>query len=250
MKKKLDHKEAYREALKYLLKGRSQNSVAIDADISQSQLSKILSGVHIGKIDIVHAIADALNTTYEDMLFLGRKIMYGHPGKPLSPDPTTRPFICMTWDEVQAKNIDTDLFIPVPYHKSGGASAYVKGKAFDIHEEVNDYVMIYALELRGRAHHKLHAMAVYGDSMEPVIPENSIIVMDVSEREFENNKIFALNKDDYGIDIVNIKRVKKDKEDKVILLVPENNKYPIEVPEMSWDRMCIGRVIWMWRSFD
>ena len=240
--------EYFRKAIWDYLKGKprgAQTRLAENSGITRIHLNDFLAGRRAMKEPLRFQITNYLECDYLDFLKRGKALL---EGKPLSPDPTSRPFICMTRDEVQSKNIDTDVFIPIPYHKSGGADAFVRGKAFDIYEEVRDFVMVYAPGLPGRASHNLRAIDVLGDSMEPTIPQDAIIIIDLDDREFINDKIYAVNKDDYGIDLINIKRVKSDWENKVLLLVPDNKKYQVVIPEMEWFQLCIGRVFWVWHE--
>jgi len=53
-------------------------------------------------------------------------------------------------------------------------------------------VIIYKPELHGRARHDLRAVRVGGDSMWPCIPEGSIVVVDLNDKEFVDKRIFVL----------------------------------------------------------
>jgi phage repressor protein C with HTH and peptisase S24 domain len=248
-KMRFDHKEAFRKALIYLLekKGRgAQTNVAIDAKISQPQLNKVKSGVHVGTIDTLHAIAGALDTTYEEMLALGRWLMYGEDV--VAVKMSERPLIIQTVKEAQKEFIDGDHFRAVPLYESGRLAAWSNGGAFDIYEKATDHVMVYLPELKHRLTHNLIAARVGGDSMSPLIPKNSIVIIDLSDKEFFDKKIYACNWHEGGIDTAVIKRVRLMEGDECCVLLSENPEYLPVVTRIGWDRLCIGRVVWMWRD--
>jgi len=55
----------------------SVSSLAIDTGLSQPQISRIMSGRSLGSVESRVKIADALGTTVEQMLILGRSITSG-----------------------------------------------------------------------------------------------------------------------------------------------------------------------------
>lgn len=139
----------------------------------------------------------------------------------------------------------------IPLMESGRLSAWSNGAAFDTYENPKSEVIVYLPELGHRAKHNLVAAKVGGDSMEPIIPKDAIVIIDKDDREFVDNKIFAVAVEEGGVQNLAVKYVRKFQEAKGFLLLSENQRYqPRLVTEPDWLRLCVGRVIWMWRSFN
>jgi len=76
----MNPKEMYRTALQYYMKKQGWGGeyiTALKANVSQPTLNRIKLGKRTGKHDTLVKIAQALDTTYEDMLALGRYLMTG-----------------------------------------------------------------------------------------------------------------------------------------------------------------------------
>lgn len=142
-------------------------------------------------------------------------------------------------------------YVGVPFFESGRLAAWSNGAVFDLYEKAASEVIVYLPELGHRSKHKLVAAKVGGNSMEPLIPEGSIVIIDLDDKEFFDNKIFAISITEGGVDTAAIKRVRQFEAAEGFVLWSENPDYPPRfVVEKNWLRLCIGRVIWMWRSFD
>lgn len=89
-------------------------------------------------------------------------------------------------------------------------------------------------------------MHVAGDSMEPVVPENAIIVVDsaVTERDHLNRQLSVFSHRDLGFKVARFQRLASSD-----ILVSANHKYaPVDVSDASkWK--AIGRVLW-WMCKD
>jgi phage repressor protein C with HTH and peptisase S24 domain len=107
-------------------------------------------------------------------------------------------------------------------------------------------LVVYKPELQGCSRHKLAAIKVGGDSMEPTIIKGSIVVVDLSDRKQAEGKVFVVNTPEGGMDMASIKRVRKWKE--VFVLLSDNPKFSPEPTTLDWNRLCVGRVVWMWRD--
>jgi phage repressor protein C with HTH and peptisase S24 domain len=92
----------------------------------------------------------------------------------------------------------------------------------------------------------VEAARIGGDSMHPTIPPESIVVVDMNDRQFINNKIYAVNQPEAGLDILAVKRVTTWANG--YLLVSDNIDHPAQDGGPNWERLVVGRVIWMWRS--
>jgi phage repressor protein C with HTH and peptisase S24 domain len=72
------------------------------------------------------------------------------------------------------------------------------------------------------------------------------VVVDLSDKEFFDGKVFVVNTPEGGVDIASVKRVRKW--DNGFLLYSDNHKYPPVPTRLDWDLLCVGRVVWMWRD--
>ncbi len=142
----------------------------------------------------------------------------------------------------------TEDYRGVPLYESGRLATGVKGLVFDPYEEPASTVVIYRLELKGREGHDLRALRVGGDSMWPVIPQGSIVVVDLDDREFVDKKLYVIMQEEAGVMIAAVKRVRRSEQGFVIL--SENREYLPEITTVDWPDLCVGRVVWMWRSLE
>ncbi len=81
---KMNPKEMYKTALRHYMQKEGWGGeyvTALKANISQPTLNRIKLGKRTGKHDTLVKIATALDTTYEDMLALGRYLMSGQNKK-------------------------------------------------------------------------------------------------------------------------------------------------------------------------
>jgi phage repressor protein C with HTH and peptisase S24 domain len=82
--------------------------------------------------------------------------------------------------------------------------------------------------------------------MEPTITKGSIVVMDLSDKEQVEGKVFVVNTPDSGVDMASIKRIQKW-EKGFVLLSDNPTTRRFNLP-LDWNRLCVGRVVWMWRD--
>lgn len=84
-----------------------------------------------------------------------------------------------------------------------------------------------------------------GDSMEPLIPNGALMLVDISIRDVRNGCIYVIVKDG---DLL-VKRVHR-KLDDTIALISENTRYPPEIvsPEVLDKLHIVGRVRWVGRT--
>ncbi|MBW1649908.1 MAG: helix-turn-helix transcriptional regulator [Deltaproteobacteria bacterium] len=76
----INPKEMYKTALQYYMEKQGwggEYTTALKANVSQPTLNRIKLGKRSGKHETLAKIASALDTTYEDMLALGRYLMSG-----------------------------------------------------------------------------------------------------------------------------------------------------------------------------
>ncbi len=222
-------------------KGRgSQKKLAEDAGLTPKHLNDFLGERRPLVEEDQLRLLSVIKENYISFIQRGKNAIDGKisPAEP-------RPIIIQ---EAKSGNLEQGDFLPIPLYESGRLSAFSGGMAFDPYEKATDYVLVYIRELEGRTKHKLVAGKVGGDSMIPLIPQNSIVIVDFDDRKFVDKKIYAVNDNGGGVDTAQIKRVRKVDRHKSFLLFSENDLYPPIMSNMDWDRLCIGRVVWMWRS--
>ncbi len=193
-------------------------------------------------------IANFFGMTYLEMLNFGHQLETGQ-----SVEKEPRPLIIQTRTGKEQDLLEENAanYRGVPLLCEGRLAAWSNGSAFNIYEKAESEMVVYLPELGHHANHNLIGARVGGDSMEPLIPKNSIVIVDLDDREFMDNKTFVLNVNEGGVDTAVIKRVIKTEESKGFVLWSENPEHaPRIVVESDWLRLCIGRVIWMWRSFN
>jgi phage repressor protein C with HTH and peptisase S24 domain len=143
-------------------------------------------------------------------------------------------------------NGTADKYRGIPLYESGKLAAGVNGVEFDPYESPVSMVVVYKPELKGCSRHNLAAIKVGGDSMEPTITKGSIVVMDLSDKEQVEGKVFVVNTPDSGVDMASIKRIQKW-EKGFVLLSDNPTTRRFNLP-LDWNRLCVGRVVWMWRD--
>jgi phage repressor protein C with HTH and peptisase S24 domain len=121
--------------------------------------------------------------------------------------------------------------------------------AFDPFEQTDRHLLLSVAELGARAHHDLRAVRVGGTSMEPLIPEGSVVVLDLADRDFVDGRIYAVAVEEGGVEMVaTVKRVRRM--DGAFVLWPENSAYSPQIARGDWSDICVGRVVWLWRSLE
>ncbi len=84
--------------------------------------------------------------------------------------------------------------------------------------------------------------------MWPVIPQGSIVVVDLDDREFVDKRLYVIMQKEADLMVAAVKRIRRSEQGFVIL--SENREYLPEITTMDWPDLCVGRVVWMWRSLE
>ena len=250
--KKTDIKayDCFVAALKYWLdkKGRgAQNFLSIESGLSQTLLSLILSpkATKRAGLDSQEAIIKAAGfQTYEEAIRFGRSLI--ETRKPPEPPPE-QPLIVQVKSQTDKDILNgaADNYQGIPLYESGKLAAGVSG-VDGPYESPASMVVVYKPELKGCSRHNLAALKVGGDSMEPTITKGSIVVVDLSDKEQVEGKVFVVNTPESGIDMASVKRIQKW--EKGFVMLSDNTKYPPVLSPLDWNRLCVGRVVWMWRN--
>ncbi len=235
-------------AMKECLKEWGAKKVlALTLGVSEAYVSNINSGRKGANEDLQKRIAKAFGYDYKSYLEYGRELLTGEP----RPEPQPRPFQIVvngTHDKEILENAK-ETYRGIPLYESGRLAAGSNGLYFNDNEVPESEVIVYRPELGHRSGHQLAAVRVGGSSMNPTIPEKSIIVVDRDDREFANGKIFCVNDpDDTGQYVSAVKRVQRW--EKGFVLISDNPDFPPKVTGLDWLDLCVGRVIWMWRNTE
>ncbi|ADK83486.1 putative phage repressor [Desulfarculus baarsii DSM 2075] len=143
--------------------------------------------------------------------------------------------------DVQQENVADD-YLAVPLLE-GKAAAGAGGVTWN---QVKSLVWVYKPELGQRRN--CVALRVWGDSMEPTIPDGSIVIVDLDQREPDGRgeHVWALRTED-GDTI--IKRLRQTPQGVWVIISDNSMSYgPSIVWTGDFHRLVIGRVIWMWRA--
>lgn len=151
-------------------------------------------------------------------------------------------------DDKMLLDNSADDYRGIPLYESGLLSAGANGVAFDQNEEPTSIVVVYRPELKNCSTHRLAALKVGGDSMEPTITEGSIVVVDVDDKEFYDGRVYVINSCESGLDIASIKRIKRWDKGEGFIILSDNHKYHPDITTLDWPNLCVGRVVWMWRD--
>ena len=242
--------EMFRSSLRYMLEnsGCSQADLARTLGVAPQRINDYLKcRVNLSELKRQEA-SNFFDMTYLEMLTLGHRL---ETSKKTKKEPSPLIVQTRTGKEQALLEKNAANYRGVPLMESGKLAAWSNGSAFNIYEKVDSEMIVYLPELGHHANHNLVGARVGGDSMEPVIPKDSIVIVDLDDREFADNKTYVININEGGVDLAVIKRVRKAEESKGFVLLSENPKdLPRIVVESDWLRLCIGRVIWMWRSFN
>ncbi|MCP4114097.1 MAG: LexA family transcriptional regulator [Desulfobacteraceae bacterium] len=237
--------EIFKKALLQLMEEtQTKQSVLADSlGIKRPHMNAYIKGTRGFSEDKREELASYFGKTYLELLDIGRGLVTKAP----------RPLVIRTnsGEETELIEQNTAKYRGVPLMESGRLAAWSNGAAFEAYETPSNEVIVYLPELGHRSKHNLMAAKVGGDSMDPLVPENAIVIIDKDDRKFSDNKIFAVALEEGGVQNLAVKRVRKFEEAKGFLLLSENQEYkPRLVVESNWHRLCVGRVIWMWRSFN
>jgi phage repressor protein C with HTH and peptisase S24 domain len=220
-----------------------QRNIAMQAGVTEAFISQILAGTNKASARTQAAIARACGfPALEDMLQAGKSSR----NQAAVPDAEHHLIVQVhSQSEKIILNGSIDDYRGIPLYGSGRLAAGANGMAFDPYEPPVSMVVIYKPEIQGSARHNLSALKVGGDSMAPTIPQGAVVVVDLSDREQVDGRIFVVNVPDGGIDMAAVKRVRRWEKGKGFVLISDNASYPPDISLLEWHRLCVGRVVWM-----
>ena len=138
---------------------------------------------------------------------------------------------------------DRSKFVPIPLYRDPARVAAGHGSVFELidSEDIEGYAVIWADWVRHPE--QCITIRVRGDSMYPILIENSIICVDFSQSNVDalRDRIVVVRLSDGGVVVKYLRRQADG-----FLLEPANHDYPTEKLNTARGDVIIGRVIWHW----
>lgn len=161
--------------LKYLCNGpyyRENQRLATEADLSQGFLSNVLKGAARAGLESRVKIARAVGIPYDEFLEMGQHVL-DHGDIPSEEDSTTRLTPLLT------KKVQSYLDVPLfPMRVSAGWGQVVDGG------DIVRWIKFEEQYLRSLGQVKqIVGMILVGDSMEPLLKDGSLVLVDQSQSE-------------------------------------------------------------------
>lgn len=191
-----------------------QRAFASRAGISQSALSKIISGeTKAPELASVSAIVDALG---EELFF----------------SPTIRRVAPHSPTEI----VKGDSLPQIPVMGSTGA-----GNAVELFSSVPErWISILPQYLR----HDMIGLVVDGDSMEPTIHKGAIVGVVPYDGSIYDGGIYLVQRPPFGR---TIKRIKMEEEEHLVLYSDNPAYKPMLISFEGYEKIILGKIVWVWQ---
>lgn len=192
---------------------RRQKALAIDSGVSPGFISDIKNGKNAAGDEMQAILAEKMGyPNFDDFIALGRSLIEtGIPPEKINLPQLEQPLVVQvnshTEKELMSRTVDD--YRDIPLYESGRLAAGINGVVFDPLEQPASMVVVCKPELKGCSRHNLAAIKVGGDSMEPTITKGSIVVVDLTDKEQVDGKVFVVNTPEAEMDMASIKRVQK-----------------------------------------
>jgi phage repressor protein C with HTH and peptisase S24 domain len=137
---------------------------------------------------------------------------------------------------------DDKALVPVfEVEASAGPGALVDGE-----EQVHSLAFppFYLNKIAGRTANGLAVIGVKGDSMEPTLPDDSIVLIDTTKRNLGYDGLFVLRIDD----VLHVKRVGRGTRSGHIMIISDNKDLHPAFEREIQDVDAIGKVLWYGRK--
>ncbi len=226
-------------------KYKRRKKAAEDIGIDDAVLSKILSGTMPGvSEELIERICDKLGLDKSEGVL---KLF-------LTKHKKVRKFFTKSYEPIPFKVIHSDntinpkaiseAYTPVPVVPINDLA-----KTISLTHRASEHVLI-STEFASKEGN-IKCCQIKDDSMAPVLPDGSLIAVDLEDRKPQHGGLFLLNwKNEIMVRRVQIK-------DSYILFCPDNpdkDKYPIAVRPMGkvkydWNNPIIGKVVWSMEKF-
>ena len=225
-------------------RGEKQERAAAFLGLRQGALSGFLTGRDTPSLAAMEVVAVKLEMELIDILVKGKAILAGEAPSPSSARPPLTlipappPLRAVPDDELESD------YHKIPFRDDMRVAAG-EGEAPEWFYDVDTSpVVIHKAALRLYSARNLVAFRVGGDSMEPTIMKNGIIVVDITQNEWDRLKekaIYMIRLDDAPA----VKRLEWARRDETLAVISDNpleDTVYREVEEVG----LYGRVIWSW----
>jgi hypothetical protein len=230
-------------ALKYFIDDKPwgfKANLARKIGIHPDTLSELKSGKR-SSLEHRLKVANVLGYYFERFLAIGENILSGR-------DPFDFTHSRLAWS---AEDLDDGDFIKVPFSDNMKISAGSGGTIPITNDVDSSPVIIYKNNIESHSSEGLRAFRVGGDSMEPIIAEGGLVVVDTkfdNPQGIVNGHIYVLcyDLDDGECQVKYLRWGKKN--DTIIIYSPNHVVYPPKIKTLE-EIQLIGPVIWSWRNF-
>lgn len=241
-------------ALKYLsqTKDISNAQIAKMSDILPTNISRITNGSRPPKTSTQNKIAQVFGYDLIDFLALGRSILNGEPQN-LSEEAPPVPAVFQHGPHVlEEEEMAERGFIAVPYSAKMELAAGKGGTVIPVtDDEYTSKIVVHGPTLGHYSARHLQAFRVGGDSMEPVLARNGIILADKRHNDikhFREGRMYVLCWDIEEGECA-VKYLRWAEKDKWVSIESANLDYK-PVFKRPGDVVLIGHVIWSWRTHE
>jgi hypothetical protein len=213
-------------------------------NMDRNKLSAIINGFP-GNLpeDKRRAITNYFNVDYESALDYGKALLDGKDPADI-PEPLPR---LQTVAELEERG-----FLAIPFSQEMKLAAGRGGDPMIPYTDAapSSPVLIHGPSIGRRTAKGLQAFRVGGDSMEPVIGRNGIVVADTKDTNIENLKKKAIYVIHYepDSDVCHVKWLSWVARPFLLIESENDRDYP-RVTSTEAQVTVIGRVIWAWREF-
>ncbi len=256
--------QCFWKALADLAAAENANQAEMAAFIGASQgyVSKILSGKQVPKPALRRRFAAFFRISYEDMVALGRERLEHPPSvaeggesrryhvrDPLYGDGTGRTgpaaadasVLQSMLRDLRAREAHQMFYTEVPLREATGSMG---GGSTETGDRALTYLSFRTDWIRAKGNPEyMTVIRAFGDSMEPTIPDGSVVLIDEGRRQFVKNKVYYLRHNGQ----MYIKRlVERDGRP----AIASDNAPGLVLISDADDFEIIGRCIWTARELD
>lgn len=245
------------------MENANQAEMAAFVGVSQGYVSKILAGKQAPKSALRRRFADFFKLSYEDMVAFGRQRLESqtyvsegtgskryHVRDPLyGGDTAGRPqasgaeFAALKsmLQDLRAREVHQAYYTEVPLREATGSMG---GGSTETGDRALTYLSFRTDWIRSKGNPEyMTVIRAFGDSMEPTIPDGSVVLIDEGRRQFVKNKVYYLR---YNGQMYIKRLVERDGH----LAIASDNDPNLLLVSDADDFEIIGRCIWTARELD
>lgn len=241
----------------------NQGELAAFVGVSQGYVSKILAGKQVPKAALRQKFADFFNLTYEDMVSFGQERLESQGYVPSGPAPRRyhvreprfggesagrqtgnagdMTALQAMLRDIRARENQALHYTEVPLREATGSMG---GGSTETGDRTLTYLSFRTEWIRSKGNPEyMTVIRAFGDSMEPTIPDGSVVLIDEGRRQFVKNRIYYLR---YNGQMY----IKRLVEREGHLCIASDNDPNVLLVSDADDFEIIGRCIWTARELD